>query len=131
MFALKEVPYQHVQMDRNEKAKWHLDFNNGFVPVLETPKGDLIKESAVIAQVAIEMNPEGGVEVVPKDPIQAAKMRLEMEKYGVYLQPFFGSYLSRGLDAEKNKALIPMLRAFNELIERADGKFLFGTEQPT
>lgn len=48
-FALKEVPFQHVEMDLNEKAQWHKDFNNGFVPVLETPEGTLIKESGVIA----------------------------------------------------------------------------------
>jgi glutathione S-transferase len=36
-------------MDLNQKAQWHLDFNGGMVPVLETPQGDLIKESAIIA----------------------------------------------------------------------------------
>lgn len=69
-----------MQMDCNEKAQWHLDFNNGFVPVLETPQGDLIKESAIVAQIAIETAGDKGVALIPKDPIQAAKMRVEMER---------------------------------------------------
>lgn len=47
--VLKKVPFQDVQMDLNQKAQWHLDFNGGMVPVLETPQGDLIKESGIIA----------------------------------------------------------------------------------
>jgi len=41
-------------MDLNKKAQWHLDFNGGLVPILENPNGDLIKESGIIAQFAIE-----------------------------------------------------------------------------
>jgi hypothetical protein len=36
-------------MDLNAKAQWHLDFNGGMVPILETTDGTLIKESAIIA----------------------------------------------------------------------------------
>jgi len=41
-------------MDLNKKAQWHLDFNGGLVPVLETTTGDLIKESGIVAQFAID-----------------------------------------------------------------------------
>ena len=44
--------------------------------MLENPKGDMFKESAVIAQIACELNPTGGCDVIPKDPYFAAKMRL-------------------------------------------------------
>ena len=47
--VLKKIAFQDVQMDLNQKAQWHLDFNGGMVPVLETPQGDLIKESGIIA----------------------------------------------------------------------------------
>ena len=96
-------------MDLNQKAQWHLDFNGGMVPVLETPQGDLIKESAIIAQLAIEHGGDQGYELVPKDPIRAAKMRMEIERLGSLLSPFFAIYMSRGEDAEKNKALIPTI----------------------
>ena len=61
-----------MQVDLSEKAQWHVDFNGGSTPVLETPAGDLIKESAIIAQVAVEMNHGVGCDVVPSDPIKAA-----------------------------------------------------------
>ena len=39
--------------------------------------------------------------------------------------------MTRGEDSEKNKALIPTIKAFDELIEKANGKYLFGTDEPT
>ena len=51
------------------------------VPILETPAGDLIRESGVISQLAVELGKDQGIELVPKDPITAAKMRLEIEAF--------------------------------------------------
>jgi glutaredoxin 2 len=50
--ALKNIPFQEVQVDLNSKTKWHLDLNGGLVPVLETPAGDLIIESGIIMAFA-------------------------------------------------------------------------------
>jgi len=36
-------------------------------------------------------------------------MRMEIERIGAMLSPFFAIYMSRGEDAEKNKALIPTI----------------------
>ena len=36
-FSAKQVEFQEVMVDLSNKAQWHLDFNGGFVPVLETP----------------------------------------------------------------------------------------------
>ena len=79
--ALKAVPFQDVQTNLDKKAAWHLELNGGLVPVLETPAGDLIRESGVIAQLAHELGGSNGVELVPSDPIKAAKMRLEIEAF--------------------------------------------------
>ena len=98
---------------------------------METPAGDLIKESAVIAQVAIELNHGKGVDVVPADPIQAALMRLQIEECNKWMMPIYQCYGSRGEDPEKNKNLIPTIQNFNALIEKANGKFMFGTDEPT
>jgi glutathione S-transferase len=76
-------------MDLNEKAQWHLDFNGGLVPILENPQGELIKESGIIAQFAIELGGDEGVALIPKDPFQAAKMRLEIERCSKIIGPFF------------------------------------------
>ena len=31
-----------------------MDFNNGFIPVLETPAGDLIPESGIVTNYALD-----------------------------------------------------------------------------
>jgi len=36
-FSAKQIEFQECMVDLNNKAKWHLDFNGGLVPVLETP----------------------------------------------------------------------------------------------
>lgn len=97
---------------------------------METPQGDLIKESGVIAQFATEYSQEG-YELIPKNPVDAAKMRLKIEECGNLLKPFYAVYMSRGQDPEVNKGLIPTIEAFDSMIAKANGKFLFGTEQPT
>ena len=56
-FAAKEIPYQECWVDLNEKAEWHQELNGGFIPVLETPAGDLIPESDIVTQYAIESVP--------------------------------------------------------------------------
>ena len=38
--------------------------------------------------------------------------------------------MSRGEDQEANKKLEETIIAFNEIIAKANGKFLFGTEEP-
>ena len=87
--ALKNLEFQDVQTNLDKKAGWHVALNGGMVPVLETPAGDLIRESGVISQLAVELGGEKGVELVPKDPITAAKMRLEIEAFKSKFSQFF------------------------------------------
>ena len=95
-FAAKGIAFQDCQMDLNDKKPWHVAFNQGSVPFLETPQGDLIPESAVLAQFAIESNPNGGVALIPSDPFEAAKMRVKIEQFNKLLPNLFGVLLSRG-----------------------------------
>jgi len=51
-----------------DKAQWHLDFNNGLVPILETPDGTMVNESAVISSFASEYaQPTDGVKLLPSE----------------------------------------------------------------
>ena len=43
-FAAKQITYQSVQVDQDNKAKWHLDLNGGFLPFLEAPDGAIMGE---------------------------------------------------------------------------------------
>lgn len=58
-------------------------------------------------------------------------MRLLIEKCNPLMSTIYPVYGSRGQDPEKNKGLIPTLQFFNDLVKKADGKFLFGTDEPT
>ena len=80
---------------------------------------------------AHEQGGENGVNLFPKDPIQAAKLRVDIENFGKFLQPLFGVMMSRGEDQEANKKLEETIIAFNEIIAKANGNFLFGTEEPS
>jgi glutathione S-transferase len=118
----------------NNKSKWHLDFNGGLVPILETPNGDLIKESGVIMAFAHESGPkQGGISLIPSDPVQAAKMRLEMEAISGKLGAcFWGWYMSRGEDNAKiDQFATESLPFLEEICKNSNGQFLFRTEQPT
>ena len=73
--AAKNILFQNVETDLNTKAQWHVDFNGGLVPVLETPKGELFGESSFIMSFAHEAGRNDGLQLVPEDPILALKMR--------------------------------------------------------
>ena len=50
--SAKDIQFQKCSVDLTTKAQWHLDTNGGFVPLLETPDGNIIYESAVIMDFA-------------------------------------------------------------------------------
>ena len=54
-------------MDLTTKAQWHLDINNGLVPLLESPDGTIIYESAVIADFANNYGKGNGYALWPHE----------------------------------------------------------------
>lgn len=117
----------------NKKAQWHLDFNGGFVPVLETPAGDLIKESGIVQHVALDEGKDNGLQLFPSDPIEAAKLRVELEDLMKMLKTFWPVFMGRGEDTEANETFIkeglPLWEAYAS--RHAEDKWLFGTDEPT
>ena len=71
-FSAKAVPFQECIINLNGKAQWHLDFNGGFTPILETPSGDLIPESGIVMSYGLEANASGGIQLIPADALEAA-----------------------------------------------------------
>ena len=119
-------------MDLNEKAQWHIDFNGGSVPVLETTTGVLVPESGIIAQWALEHSPNEGIQLIPSDPLVAAKMRAQMDKFQKTLSGIFPMILSRGQDVEKiEKYKNETLPIYEKMCTEANGKFLMGTDELT
>jgi len=46
--------------------------NGGFIPILETPNGDLIHDEKTIMEFAHEVGGSNGLELYSKDPVKAA-----------------------------------------------------------
>ena len=97
------------------------------VPLMELPTGDLISESADIAQYAIEKNAGKGIELVPTDPLVAKKMRQRMETFKKLLSSHGSLMDAQGIKCF-NETTIP---EFEKMCKDADGKWLMGTDDIT
>ena len=114
--AFKEIPFQKCNMELDNKAQWHIDINGGLVPIMETPSGSLVNESAVIMNFALELASVGqGAPLLPNEGksgdleanITAAKMRLNMQKFdGLFHGSFWSTMFHRLTNEEKNQAML-------------------------
>ena len=130
--SCKEIPFQCCEIDLNEKAQWHKDFNGGTAPFMEMPTGVMVPESGIIQQWAQETNPDGGISLIPSDPLEAAKMRVRMEKFMKTIPNMFGIIMARGTDVEGiQKYKDETLPLYEQMCTEAAGKFLMGTEDLT
>ena len=75
-FTAKQFPYQKVEMNTQEKADWFVEANGGTVPLLETPTGEFLTESAILMTFAEEYAPDTGIKLIPSDANAEAKKRL-------------------------------------------------------
>ena len=48
--------------------------------------------------MAVELGGSNGVELVPKNPIEAAKMRIQIEKFNSFSSGFYSILMTRGED---------------------------------
>ena len=78
-FVAKELEFQNVEMDLESKAAWHLELNDGIIPVLEIPDGTLIHESRAIMQYASDLGGEKGLRLYDQDIKKRALQRQAME----------------------------------------------------
>ena len=109
-----------------------MDLNGGFVPILETPAGDLIIESAVVMAFAEEYAKDSGVKLIPADPVAAAKMRIEMTKFDPTMSTVWPMFGSRFADESKTQAFKETtLPKWDAMAANAGDGWLFGTPEPT
>lgn len=78
--SLKGVKFQHVEMDLENKAQWHVDLNGGRVPVVELPDGQTVHDSRVVIDFAHDYVPSG-IEFYSKDPVKAAHTRQIIQEF--------------------------------------------------
>ena len=100
--SCKDVPFQEVFLDNDNKAQWFKDFNGGFVPILEFPSGEMVPESDIIVEFALQKaGPDQGLDLVPRDPLQAALMRAKIVEFNKRLPVAFAMATTRFQDMEK------------------------------
>lgn len=139
----KEIPFQMCESEMINKAQWHLDANGGYVPLLESPDGMIINESAVIMDFCNDIAPQGqGLDLWPhqsnpgdiKASMQTAKMKLQMQRFDKKLAPYFAKGMFRMYKEEESMTdLIENgLPEFEKFVTENTngGEYLSGTDSP-
>ena len=65
----------------------------------------------------------------PKDPIQAAEMRLKIEEFSKLLGALFGVIMSRAEDEDKIKAFEASIHLHEKIATESKGKWLDGSDK--
>ena len=120
-----------------------MDFNGGFLPILETPSGKMINESGVIAEFANSYaGPDQGLKLWPHEtaPLGDVESNMETAKHKLFCQKFdkatfgsfFGAFLANFKDEEKNKGFKQtIIEAEKLIVEQSNGaNWLSGRDQP-
>ena len=56
-------------MNLKDKAKWHMDINGGFIPILELPDGTILIETKILMDYANDAYPSQGYSLLPDDAV--------------------------------------------------------------
>jgi len=87
------------------KEAYKRDLNpSGEVPTVVTAKGEAIFESEISAEFMDAIGDPAGPKLVPEDPVEMAKMRLAMKRFGDTLGPCY--QLLTNQDPTKDQELI-------------------------
>ncbi|XP_053547686.1 glutathione S-transferase omega-1-like [Bombina bombina] len=105
VLAAKGINHELVNINTKNKPEWFVEKNPfGVVPVLETSKGQLIYESAIVCEYLDEAFP--GKKLNPKDPFQRAQQKMILEHFSKIIMVLY-----KILYAKQNKEDIPGLKA--------------------
>jgi glutathione S-transferase len=140
--AAKGIKFQKVHCNLGDKAQWHKDFNGGLVPILESPDGTMVNESAIISQFAVEYaKAEDGLKLWPSEGktqdiaacMLTGKHKLLMLEFDKFMGAFWGAYVSRFTDDEKINTMIESNVKLEAWFKKniGNGKFLNGTDEPS
>ena len=102
----KDIPFQKCEVDLTTKAQWHLDINGGLIPLLETPDGNIIYESAVLMDFANSFGAGNGYTLWPHEAspgdlttsMQTGAMKLQMLKFDKLLASFWPAFSGKLMD---------------------------------
>lgn len=141
-FAAKDIKFQRCETDLQVKAEWHKNFNGGFIPVLESPDGTMINESAVIANFACDFARGQGLPLWPHEAapegdvaahMETGQHRLAMQKFDSLLMgSFWRPYMNRFTDETHIAELKAQFPAIEEFFKKHmnGNNFLSGRDEP-
>jgi glutathione S-transferase len=90
VLAEKQIPYESVWIDLDDKPGWLYEKNPaGRVPVIEEDGGFVLPESAVIMEYFEERFPEPPL--LPADPAERALARLRIWRHDDFSRPYYAA----------------------------------------
>lgn len=97
----KNIPYHTTYINLSEKPEWLTQKSPlGKVPALEIPssKGDPLIESLIIADYLDDQYPQNPLN--SKDPLQRARDRILVERFGGFTSAFYRLVYPKGLSEQ-------------------------------
>jgi len=126
----KGIPYQYKEVNPYHKEPEFLEISpKGLVPALKY-KGEAIPESLVICDFLEEAYPDTKP-LMPKDPLQRAKVRLAIDNISKSIIPAFFRLLQSQEQEKQDAALEDVykgLRGFQEGLKARNGPFYMGEQ---
>jgi len=101
---------------------------SGEVPTVVSSKGDIVMESEIAAEYLDAVGQDGN-RLMPEDPVQAAKVRLQMKKFNDVVAPCYQLLMNGDAATDKDKAAVieEKLAKFVAVIDPA-GPFTLGSQ---
>ena len=92
----KNLRYQDVQVNLERRTKWHYLLNDGFLPFLETPRGQTILESKIIMEYLENAYKREGVKLYLDTPEEVAQQHMIMKMFDDVASVLFEVIMSHG-----------------------------------
>lgn len=122
-----EIPHQITYIDLRNKPDWFLEMSpTGKVPVLETPEGHVIFESAVINEYLDEVH---GPRFLPAAPLERARARMWHEFMGALYGDVYRLYATP--EQEQARASLEAIRSRLQRAEESVQGSYFQGEEPS
>ncbi|MBN3288275.1 GSTO1 transferase, partial [Polyodon spathula] len=124
----KGVKFETININLKDKPDWFLEKNPiGLVPVLETPKGQVICESPITCEYLDEVY--AGKKLIPADPYEKAKQKMLAEHFSKVIAHYYKIVMAKK-NGEVTSVLEEEIKSkftqFNEILTNQKSQFFGG-----
>ena len=119
---LKEIEYQTVQINLEDRTKWHREINNGFVPFIEIPSNDglILTDSKPIIQFLDKIESKNQIKFFSESPKEYAAQLMDFWFIDDFASNFY--VLVNALKLKENKKKDEILKNFRMKILDLENK---------